>query len=62
MAFVHGSDEHDLLAATPALKDIHRLVHLLEERFDIRFARARPHITTTLRGADDAIRAWLASW
>jgi hypothetical protein len=62
VAFVHGRDEHSLLPETPALKNIGRVVHALERRFDIRFDRAVPLIRTSLVGEEQTISAWIASW
>src|SRR5688572_1964560 len=33
IAFVHGRDEHELLADTPTLRDIGRLIARLERRY-----------------------------
>ncbi len=57
--FVHGRDEHELLAATPPLKRIGELLHRIEQRFDLRFDRGRPAIRTTIAGAEAKVRRWV---
>ena len=61
VAFVHGSDHHGLLAATPALKNIGALLRDLEQRFGIAFHRRHAAIVATLPDAERAIQSWLAS-
>ncbi len=58
--FVHGQDEHALLARTPRLRDIAMLVRALERELDIRFDRDAAKIRTRIRDAEPALRAWVA--
>jgi hypothetical protein len=60
--FAHGRDEHALLSHTPALKNIGRLVSTLEERFGIQFDREAAEIRTSIVGAEQPVRDWIASW
>lgn len=55
--FVHGRDDHALLAQTPPLREINMLVRRLEERHDIAFGRD-PLVRTSLLGAESAIADW----
>jgi hypothetical protein len=59
--FVHGSDEHALLSATPALKDIGAFVRDLETRHAVRFHRRHAAVSTTIPKAEPLIRSWLLS-
>jgi hypothetical protein len=56
--FVHGRDDHDLLAQTPPLRSIHALVAGLERRYDIAFDRDRAAVRTTILGSEPALLAW----
>lgn len=58
--FIHGRDDHGLLAITPPLHAIDSLVHALEQRFAVRFARDAAAIRTSIAAAEPVIRAWLA--
>ena len=60
--FVHGRDDHGLLAITPPLKKIGTLVHELERRFGFRFVIETAVIRTSMFGAEPAIREWIGSW
>jgi hypothetical protein len=60
--FVHGRDDHGLLAATPALRTFGSLVRLVEERFDIHFVAESVVIRSSVFGAEPAIRAWIGAW
>lgn len=59
--FVHGSDDHDLLAATPPLRNIRSLVSELEKRYDLAFDRDHAVVRTSIVGAEPALRAWARS-
>jgi hypothetical protein len=61
MPFVHGRDDHDLLAATPSLKNIGNLLRTLERRFDFEMQPRCALLRTNLIGAEIAIRDWLAA-
>lgn len=61
IAFVHGRDDHHLLALVPPLKDVGRLLRQLETTHDIRFQRQHAAIHTNLPNAEPTIRDWLAS-
>jgi hypothetical protein len=60
--FVHGRDDHRLLAETPALKNLGSLVRALERRFGVRFDLEAASIRTSLFGAEPAVREWIRSW
>lgn len=62
LPFVHGRDEHALLAETPALRRFGSLVRALERRFDVAFVVDAAAITTSLSGGEPAIREWLRTW
>lgn len=57
--FVHGRDDHQLLAMTPALRDIGALVRKLEAQHKVQFRREYALIRTNLANADAAIRRWV---
>jgi hypothetical protein len=59
--FVHGRDDHELLAQTRSLRSFGTLVRDLEQRVGVHFDRAAATITTTLDAADAAIRAWVVA-
>ena len=59
LAFVHGRDDHELLAIVPPLRDIASLLRELERRHGIRYQREHATIRTNLANAEPAIRAWL---
>lgn len=56
-----GRDDHGLLAHTPALRDIGRLVRMVEQRYHVFFHRAQACIESSIPGAEPMVRAWLAS-
>ena len=60
--FVHGRDDHALLGAISALKNLGSVVRTLENRFGVQFAFGAASIRTSLSEAEPAIREWLASW
>jgi len=59
LPFVHGRDDHELLAATPPLKHIGKLVRKLEAAHSLQFDRRAARIDTTIDAAEPVIRAWL---
>ena len=59
--FVHGRDEHGLLAKTPRLIDIGNLVRQIEAEHALEFQRHAPTIRSNVSDDEGAIRAWLAS-
>jgi hypothetical protein len=59
LPFVHGRDDHALLADTPALKDLSRFVRNLEKRYSCRFARTSPEIRSSIAGAEPAVQRWV---
>ena len=58
--FVHGRDDHALLAETPKLTAIGRLLGTLEGKFGVRFSRNPLRVRTNVRTAEPKIREWLA--
>jgi hypothetical protein len=56
--FAHGRDEHELLAVTPPLREIGRLLTSLESRYDIAFPRHAVDVTTTIKDGVDPIKRW----
>lgn len=62
LPFVHGRDDHGLLAATPALRAFGSLVRTLEARFELRFAVEAAVVRSSLLGAESAIRTWIGDW
>jgi hypothetical protein len=59
--FVHGSDEHGLLATLPPLRDFGRFVRTLENHLGVRFDRSSARIRSSLPDTEPAIRRWLLS-
>lgn len=59
LAFVHGRDEHELLAIVPSLRDVGLLLRDLERRHRIQFQRSHATIRTNLANAETTIRSWL---
>ncbi len=59
--FVHGRDDHSLLAQRPELHKIGYLVHALEARYGVEFRREHALVRTNLVSGQRAIRAWLAT-
>ena len=60
IAFVHGRDEHKLLAITPSLRDVGQLLRKLESQYGLSFKRQHALVKTNLTGAEPAIRSWIA--
>ncbi len=61
MPFVDGRDDHLLLATTPQLKNIGKLIRALEQQHAVRFDRDSPTIEANIGGAEPVLRAWLAT-
>lgn len=59
IAFVHGRDEHQLLARMPPLQDIGTLLRQLEQEHGVRFQRHHASIATNLPNIEPAIRSWV---
>jgi hypothetical protein len=59
VAFVHGVDEHRLLAETPSLERICDLLATLERRHAMTFLRDRPSVRSNLVRATSVIRPWM---
>ena len=58
IAFVHGRDDHQLLADAPPLREIGAYLRALERRYAIAFPRHALHVRTSLPGSEHVIRAW----
>lgn len=61
IAFVHGSDDHGLLARTPDLEELGALLATLEREHGVAFRRANASVRSNLQGAAEAARDWLVS-
>lgn len=61
VAFVHGKDDYQLLAAVPALKRIGVLLRQIERDHRLMFQRQHASVVTNLANAEPAIRTWVAS-
>ena len=61
VAFVHGRDDHALLARTPELHHVGAFIAELEREHGIRFDRDASVIRTRLPHAERVVRAWVAS-
>lgn len=59
--FVHGRDDFQLLAATPALKDLGQLLRRVEKQHGLRFRRDHALVRTNLAHAELEIRRWVLS-
>lgn len=57
--FVHGRDDHHLLARTPELGKIGDLLRALEREHSLHFSREHARVDTTLGNAETAIRRWV---
>jgi hypothetical protein len=57
--FVHGRDDHQLLAQTPALDNIGELLRAVEQKHQIYFFREHAMIRTNVVAAEHLIRRWL---
>ena len=61
IAFVHGSDEFGLLAQTPRLDELGKLLRELERQHGIAFRRELAAVRSDLPNAERAIRRWIAT-
>jgi len=59
--FIHGRDDHELLAHLPDLDKIGYFMLTLEQRYRVKFRREHALIRTNLVGGQKALRDWLAS-
>ncbi len=59
--FVHGRDDHMLLAETPTLREIGRLMRSLEQRHQVHLPRETATVRTSLPDADSRLREWATS-
>lgn len=59
--FVHGRDEHQLLAQTPSLEEIGGLLRRLEGMHNVRFYRQHAIIRTNIVAAEPVLRRWLTT-
>ncbi|MBA3538230.1 MAG: hypothetical protein H0T79_01255 [Deltaproteobacteria bacterium] len=61
---VAGSDDHQLIGLIAGLTRIEDLIHLLEQRADVKFDRRTVEVQTNLRSASatPVVRAWLSSF
>jgi hypothetical protein len=60
--FVHGADELKLLDATPPLKNLGAFVRALEAEHGLEFQRAHAAVSSTIPGAEAAVRKWLQTF
>ena len=58
---VHERDDFELLARTPALRNLATLVQGIEDSFRVRFRRAHARIWTNLPEGEDKIRLWVVA-
>lgn len=61
VAFVHGRDDHELLAHLPRLREIGLFVREIERRYAIRFDREAAKIRTSIPNAEPVLRDWVAA-
>jgi len=59
--FVHGRDDHGLLARTPPLRHIGKLLRDLETAHGIKFESAAATIQTTIVEGEPVIRRWITT-
>ena len=59
--FVHERDDYALLPSVPPLRDLGKLVQLLEERYRFRFRREHAAIRSTIPDAEENIRIWVVA-
>ena len=58
---VNERDEHGLVNAVPALRDLGKLIAMLEDRHEIRLRRQHAAIRTSIAGAEPTIRLWVVA-
>jgi hypothetical protein len=58
---VQDRDEFKLRDFVPPLRDVANLVHRIEERERILFRRQHAAVRTTIKGAEHALRIWVAA-
>ena len=61
VAFVHGRDDHELLARLPRLREIGLFVRELERRFGVLFDRDAARVRASIPNAEPVLRAWIAA-
>jgi hypothetical protein len=61
IAFVHGRDDHGLLASMPRLEDIGLLLRAVERTYAVSFRREHALIRTNLPSIEGAVRLWIRS-
>ena len=59
--FVHGRDDHGLLARTPRLRDVALLIAELEREHAVRFDRDTPLIRSNVANAESVLQNWIAN-
>lgn len=59
--FVHGRDDHAMLARMPRLREIGLFVRELERRFGVHFDRDAAGIRTSIPNAEPVLRAWVGA-
>jgi hypothetical protein len=59
--FVHGRDEFDLLREVSGLRDLGKILRLVEHRCQITFSREAAAVRTDIAHAESTIREWLES-
>ena len=59
--FVHGRDDHGMLARIPRLREIGLFVRELERRFRVHFDRDAARIHTSIPDAEPVLRAWIGA-
>ena len=61
VAFVHGRDDHELIARLPRLREIGLFVREIERRFGLDFDRDGAQIRTSIPDAEPVLRCWVAA-
>lgn len=61
VAFVHGRDEHQLLAHTPELNAFGTLLRRVEDHHATQFSRTSAVVHSNLVRASGIVRSWLAT-
>jgi hypothetical protein len=60
LPFVHDTDDYELLAHTPPLRDVGILIRRLEHDYQISFRRSNPSVQTDFPGLVPEAMHWLA--